>query len=411
MVVSPDLLLNLQPSTKAAPGAGAASRNATQAGRDEPSRFADVYARERQGKPAERNDGPQARENSAPSSEDHAADESGTRMPVAGEDGNDLPMAAADEESVAAEVDPALLLGLGAQSETVEETAAVPSGAELLMGLQPVQQTSATADADADVDFGLPLTAQRAQADIQLPAKELPVGGEVGEDIESTAEGRVQFSGLLSQRMLAQDAQESTGDEELSDLLEQAAATKDSRSASPTDAAPDRLNMLTQAMQQNQQASQRPVLVPGQPLQMQQPGLSEAVVDRVMWLSSQNLRSAEIQLDPAELGRMEIRIDMHKDLSQITFLSPHASVRDALEGQLQRLRDMFAQQGMSMDVNVSDQSLARGGRGEADGQAGEGRTAGAAFGEQEGEGEIAQGALEIAGGRSASGRGLVDYYA
>ena len=43
---------------------------------------------------------------------------------------------------------------------------------------------------------------------------------------------------------------------------------------------------------------------------MQQAGWSEAVVDRVMWLSSQNLKSAEIQLDPAELGRMEVRIDL-----------------------------------------------------------------------------------------------------
>ena len=46
---------------------------------------------------------------------------------------------------------------------------------------------------------------------------------------------------------------------------------------------------------------------------MQQAGWSEAVVDRVMWLSSQNLKSAEIQLDPAELGRMEVRIDLTKD--------------------------------------------------------------------------------------------------
>ena len=28
----------------------------------------------------------------------------------------------------------------------------------------------------------------------------------------------------------------------------------------------------------------------------------EAMVERVMWMSSQNLRSVEIQLDPAELG-------------------------------------------------------------------------------------------------------------
>lgn len=409
MVVSPDLLLNLQSSSKTTSGVGTASRNATQAGRDEPSRFAEVYAKERQGKPVERKEGPQARDNNASPAEDQVADEGGTRMPDVSENGNDLPMASADTDQAVENVDPAALLGLGLQGETVEE-ADTPSGSELLIGLQPA---IATADVEADAEPELPLMAQRAQpqAEIQLSAKGLPIESDSLADSDQATEAKAQFSGLLSQRVLAQDSQEPTGDEELADLLDQAVVTKDSRSASPTEATPDRLNMLTQAIQQSQQAAQRPVLVPGQPLQLQQPGLSEAVVERVMWLSSQNLRSAEIQLDPAELGRMEIRIDMNKDISQVTFLSPHASVRDALEGQLQRLRDMFAQQGMNMDVNVSDQSLARGGRGEADGQGDEGRTSRAAIAEQEGEGEITQGTLEITGGRSLSGRGLVDYYA
>jgi flagellar hook-length control protein FliK len=38
-------------------------------------------------------------------------------------------------------------------------------------------------------------------------------------------------------------------------------------------------------------------------------------------------------------------------------MSAHPSVREALDGQMHRLRDMFAQQGMGqVDVNVSDQS-------------------------------------------------------
>jgi len=166
---------------------------------------------------------------------------------------------------------------------------------------------------------------------------------------------------------------------------------------------------LSQAIAQQVQQSQRPALVPGQPVQMQQSGWSEAVVDRVMWLSSQNLKSAEIQLDPAELGRMEVRIDLTKDQAQVTFLSPHAGVRDALEGQMQRLREMFTQQGMNlMDVNVSDQSLARGWQGGADG----GSSRGGASGEGDLAGdEVELGVTEIASSRVAGDRGLVDYYA
>src|SRR5690606_32329600 len=65
-----------------------------------------------------------------------------------------------------------------------------------------------------------------------------------------------------------------------------------------------KLNALSQAIAQQSTQAARPVVVPGQPLPMQQGVLSEAVVDRVMWMSSQNLKSAEIQLDPAELGRL-----------------------------------------------------------------------------------------------------------
>jgi flagellar hook-length control protein FliK len=167
---------------------------------------------------------------------------------------------------------------------------------------------------------------------------------------------------------------------------------------------------LSQAITQQVQQAQRPGLVPGQPVQMQQPGWSEAVVDRVMWLSSQNLKSAEIQLDPAELGRMEVRIDLTKDQAQVTFLSPHAGVRDALEGQMQRLREMFTQQGMNlMDVNVSDQSLARGWQGGTDG-GGSSRGGSSAEGEAD-DGEVQLGVSEIAGNRSAGNRGLVDFYA
>jgi flagellar hook-length control protein FliK len=77
-----------------------------------------------------------------------------------------------------------------------------------------------------------------------------------------------------------------------------------------------------------------------------------------MYLSSQSLKQADIQLEPAELGRLDIRVNMAADQqTQVTFMSAHVGVREALESQMSRLRDSFAQQGMGqVDVNVSDQS-------------------------------------------------------
>jgi flagellar hook-length control protein FliK len=85
-------------------------------------------------------------------------------------------------------------------------------------------------------------------------------------------------------------------------------------------------------------------------------------------------------------------------------------VRDALEGQMQRLRDMFDQQGLGlMNVNVSDQSLSRGWQGREQGEATAGR--GGAGGAAADDGEVVLGSSEISANRAAGNRGLVDYYA
>lgn len=121
----------------------------------------------------------------------------------------------------------------------------------------------------------------------------------------------------------------------------------------------DRLAAMSQAAQQAKvpaAATAAPLI--NQPLAMHQSGWSEGVVDRVMYLSSQNLKSAQIQLEPAELGRLDIRVNMAQDQqTQVTFMSAHVGVREALESQMGKLRDSFNQQGLGqVDVSVSDQS-------------------------------------------------------
>lgn len=407
MVVSPDLLLNTKAPATVAKTASSSTGNASQAGRDDSSSFADVYAKERQGKPVERQDGAANAARNASGKDrpaDETAEKSGTQTPELDETGNGLPVTEGAQQNVEAELDPLLLLGLGGQAEGTDE-ALQASGGEFLAGLPQGQLPQAEADAVLETEESL-LT-QRSLIDAQAAAqKMLPAQGSA--EGEAVTEAKAYLSAkLLPDEMASEDGETFSLEEDVAELFEQQAVPKESRS-SAVDAAPDRLNALTQAITQQNLQAQRPVLVPGQPLNMQQSGLSEAVVDRVMWLSSQNLKSAEIQLDPAELGRMEIRIDMSKEHSQVTFLSPHAGVRDTLEGQMQRLRDMFAQQGMSMDVNVSDQS-AQGRQGEGDAESRDGR--GALAGVTADEGEVLHSALEISGGRTGEARGLVDFYA
>jgi flagellar hook-length control protein FliK len=89
-----------------------------------------------------------------------------------------------------------------------------------------------------------------------------------------------------------------------------------------------------------------------------QPGATEALSERIMMMRAKNMQIAEIKLNPQELGALEVRIKVVNDVANVQFHSPNPSVREALEGQIVRLREMMDGTGLSLgDVGVSDQSL------------------------------------------------------
>ena len=95
------------------------------------------------------------------------------------------------------------------------------------------------------------------------------------------------------------------------------------------------------------------------PVPVQQANWDQALGERIQWLVGQRLQGAQIKLNPAHLGPMEVRIQMQHDQASIQFTSAHAMVRDALEAALPRLRDMFESAGVQLlNVDVSGQSLA-----------------------------------------------------
>ncbi|ROQ19950.1 flagellar hook-length control protein FliK [Marinimicrobium koreense] len=126
----------------------------------------------------------------------------------------------------------------------------------------------------------------------------------------------------------------------------------------------------------------------------------QAVGQKVLWMAAQKLSTAELRLDPPDLGPMQVRVSANQDQISVTFTSPQVAVREALDQNANRLREMFAEQGLDLvDVNVSDQS----GQEQA-GEEGDGRTAGRGPGSDAGdpEGEVIE--------QRISDR-LVDHYA
>lgn len=84
---------------------------------------------------------------------------------------------------------------------------------------------------------------------------------------------------------------------------------------------------------------------------------SQQMTDQVNVMLKGGFQQAEIKLNPAHLGPMEIKLSVNDDKANIHFVAHHAPVRDAIDAAMPRLREMLEQQGLNLaDVDVSSQS-------------------------------------------------------
>jgi flagellar hook-length control protein FliK len=96
---------------------------------------------------------------------------------------------------------------------------------------------------------------------------------------------------------------------------------------------------------------------------------------KITWLSNQKEQTAELHLNPPQLGPMDIVLKVSGDQATALFTSPHAAVRDAVEQALPRLREMMAESGIMLgNATVSDQAP-RGRQGDNDNKSSNSRTA------------------------------------
>ncbi|WP_434707914.1 flagellar hook-length control protein FliK [Pseudomonas sp. R1-1] len=456
MPATPNILIHNAAQAKAQAASAKTSAMAADTG-DKASSFAKVFADQGSNKPvANADNSPKpTRDKAADSSgkQDISKDPSAAAQPAVADSGNDLPAdkATASDDTAAdsdasgdapqapvvetAPVDPALDPALVAAAQPVIAAPVVQAPA-VVATAQPEAETPALTalpsmvkdpaatpasdfDPSADPLDSLPAVRMameqgghisaasqaqpkaspaQTQADGELTAAQNFAAGmasmlDVQADKDSTSQGGEKaFSGLI--------------DDGLKDLT---SATSDTR----VDDFANRLAALTQAATPKT-ANAVPV---NQPIAMHQSGWTEEVVNRVMYLSSANLKAADIQLQPAELGRLDIRVNMVPDQqTQVTFMSAHPSVREALDSQMHRLRDMFNQQGMGqVDVNVADQNRGwQGQQGQEQAQQGQsGRTSAAGGRLDAVDEELAPASVAEVAAQTTSviGSSAVDYYA
>ena len=85
---------------------------------------------------------------------------------------------------------------------------------------------------------------------------------------------------------------------------------------------------------------------------------SSDFAQKVVWLVNHDKQSAQLTLNPPQMGPIEISLNVDKGNASATFVSANAEVRDAIETAMPRLREMFASAGIQLgQTNVSSESF------------------------------------------------------
>ncbi len=104
------------------------------------------------------------------------------------------------------------------------------------------------------------------------------------------------------------------------------------------------------------------------------PEAAGQLAERVRMLVNQGNMSADIRLDPPDLGSMQIRISMNGEQASVSFVVQSQQARDMLDQAVPRLRDMLAERGIELGQSSVEQQNKGGAEGDAQ-QQGKGRLA------------------------------------
>jgi flagellar hook-length control protein FliK len=97
------------------------------------------------------------------------------------------------------------------------------------------------------------------------------------------------------------------------------------------------------------------------------PAWDNQVGQKVIWMVGGEDQSATLELNPPDLGPVQVVLNVSNDLASVTFSSQQLEVRQALENALPRLREMMSESGIALG-NATVNAGAEGRQGQ-DGQA------------------------------------------
>jgi flagellar hook-length control protein FliK len=85
---------------------------------------------------------------------------------------------------------------------------------------------------------------------------------------------------------------------------------------------------------------------------------SQGLSDRVSWMVNSGVNSAKLQVNPPQLGPIELSISVQGNQAQVSMTTHSAVTRDALEASSPQLREMLGAQGFGqVSVDISQRSF------------------------------------------------------
>lgn len=128
---------------------------------------------------------------------------------------------------------------------------------------------------------------------------------------------------------------------------------------------------------------------------------------KIVWLAKNDQQTAQININPPQLGPLQITLQMNGDQASAVFASPHAEVRQAIENSLPQLKEMLAGAGINLGQADVGANMAQQNR-EAPTQSANGHRS-------TGENAILPGIGNVADSTTSTpiqrGRGMVDLFA
>ncbi|WP_148862337.1 flagellar hook-length control protein FliK [Marinobacter fonticola] len=290
----------------------------------------------------------------------------------------------------------------------------------------PDQQTGAIGDEILPMLFGLPLP----QESVTQGPRSLTTG--VGTQMGTQSSGMAGVSTAVMDKLMMQPLQQGSAgggsdsdsllgmkSEQLGALVGKSALGADGKAADfSAQLARFQGSGETGALQNNATALQRGLegresqatlksYSTSLDLPVQHAQWGEKVTGKLAWLTAQRMSTAEIHITPPDLGPLEVRVQVQQDQAHVTVHATHSAVRDQLELNGHRLRDMLQENGLTLEkFEVSADASDQGAQQQL---ADEGQSGRYGFG-SEGEGDGLEDTLG-SGSLDLSWRGEVDLYA